>query len=180
MRITNNLKYFSILLILNLIIPTSCGPKKEDNIERKLNIPIIESKQDHSTSLWSQMELRIDSLIHEIEASKVSERRALLHDYLSYHDRVDGSVAETYFYFAYDYPLKDTYDFFSCLEASDSVFTEKWAEIAQTELLFEIENEVDREELIKMIQNLSQTEKLHRVQDTLVKKYINHLLEKVE
>ena len=62
---------------------------------------------------WSKFEKDVFETIDNLEKSDSKNRKKFIEKFLSYHDKVDGSIAEAYSNFAFEYMENNTEDFFS-------------------------------------------------------------------
>jgi superfamily I DNA and/or RNA helicase len=69
-----------------------------------------------------------------IETSTFSNRRGRIKKFLSYSDKVYGTLSRKYYAFAYQYPYDKNEGFFSGLAETDTLLLNDWAKVAKNEL----------------------------------------------
>ena len=111
--------------------------KKNENTSKSIDtIKVI----TENVSGYDRFENEVFKCIDDISNSNQSNRKDLLRKFISYSEKVDGAVAEGYCYFAYNYPLENTNDFFSVLQIQDTLLIKDWVLISGSEMILEFEN----------------------------------------
>jgi hypothetical protein len=100
-----------------------------------------------------KLEDEIIVLQKNITNSTPADRKSLLLRYLSYRQKVDGAIAESYFAYAFDYEQNKSKDFYSALSATDTAFVRQWAEAAAFEAGLGIETQSDAEAFFQDLQH---------------------------
>jgi hypothetical protein len=157
---------FFIFTIITFLISCNHSTKTETKTESTENFSILEND--------------VFNAIEAIKQSAPQNRKKLFEEFLGYASKVDGAVAEGYYNFAFNYPYKNAFDFFSVLTKNDSILIENWAKVASNELTLVMDNIENPDEYLNEFENdflEIVSEKLNPKKIILAENYLGKLLE---
>ncbi len=152
----------NILTSIALLALVSC---KDDTVKPVNGTEISTEQNTDSEVITDTKPVTGEEALHDevvvlqknIDNATAADRKSLLDRYLTYHEKVDGAVAESYFAFAFDYEQNKAKDFYSALTDKDTAFLKQWAEAAAFEAGLGIETQSDAEAFFQDLKHTNES-----------------------
>ncbi|MBI3134845.1 MAG: hypothetical protein HYZ14_09260 [Bacteroidetes bacterium] len=124
----------TLSLLILYTTHTTAGSNRLEQKNKDLFIVPDTNTNQRNFAGWEILENEVHNCMDSITNSTSENRKKLLYKFISYSEKVDGALAESYAFFAFDYVNNHSLDFFSCLNHDDKKFIDSWAQIAAQEV----------------------------------------------